>query len=567
LGKVVGIMWSSVGVVRSGGDGGLKVGGKSGSDSLDDNIIFGLSLFSAITPNEPVLSIEEPDNSLSMGDEHLDTISATESDEFVKSGVENLIPIPSESEGIPEHKCDVLSHDNSPPLDISDDQFEDLSESNEEFSSTDDDSFSLDKIDYVEASPPDSELVSSKVMDIVIPAVGGIKASYNNPIHFYDPIIPGTPSNLTPSGESDFFLEVDAFLAVEDEFTSSQFPKLYLDPKGDMLLFEAFLNDDHSSDFKTKSSSTSLNSLLEETNNFDNSLPEFTTFSKVLLDAEYEFDSSDDQLCSDEDVLEKIISKPLFEEEIIPTKINQHPDNAESDLMESLRTHDSSLSISSKIDSLLDEFARELTILKSIPPGTDETDYDFEEDIRFIEKLFDSLMEEIDLFCTPDYPLPPGIMDKDYDSDKDILIRKDLPRNNTFSFAEKESFHFYIPSFSRPPTKPPDGDTGILNIKMMGDIYDQKAFMHKLMITLASHQEKSPDLLSNRCGTVVKERQEKDKIGSKPNKNGKRDEAGKSQKQLQSIEKEKLKKVQVEGPKMQSPTKFISKRKREGLLL
>nr|GFA79115.1 hypothetical protein [Tanacetum cinerariifolium] len=45
------------------------------------------------------------------------------------------------------------------------------------FSSTDDDSFSLDNIDYVEASPPDSELVSSEVMEIVIPEVGGIKAS------------------------------------------------------------------------------------------------------------------------------------------------------------------------------------------------------------------------------------------------------------------------------------------------------------------------------------------------------------------------------------------------------
>nr|GEX84930.1 hypothetical protein [Tanacetum cinerariifolium] len=47
----------------------------------------------AITPDAPVLSTEEPDNSLSMGDEHLDSISATESDEFIKSGVENLIPI------------------------------------------------------------------------------------------------------------------------------------------------------------------------------------------------------------------------------------------------------------------------------------------------------------------------------------------------------------------------------------------------------------------------------------------------------------------------------------------
>nr|GEU88600.1 hypothetical protein [Tanacetum cinerariifolium] len=49
---------------------------------------------SAITPDEPTLSTEEPDNSLSMGNEHLDTIPTTESDEFIKSGVETLIPIP-----------------------------------------------------------------------------------------------------------------------------------------------------------------------------------------------------------------------------------------------------------------------------------------------------------------------------------------------------------------------------------------------------------------------------------------------------------------------------------------
>nr|GFA59305.1 hypothetical protein [Tanacetum cinerariifolium] len=46
--------------------------------------------------------------------------------------------------------------------------------------------------------------------------------------------------------------------------------------------------------------------------------------------------------------------------------------------------------------------------------------------------------------------------------------------------------------------------TRILNIKMMGDIYDQKAFMHKLMITLAPREEKSPDLISHRCETVKK---------------------------------------------------------------
>nr|GFC58874.1 hypothetical protein [Tanacetum cinerariifolium] len=98
------------------------------SDSLDDNIISRLPSFSAITPDEPVLSTEEPDNSLSMGDKHLDSILTTESDEFIKSGVENLILIPSESEGIPEHVCDVPFHDNSPPLDVSKDQIEDFSE-------------------------------------------------------------------------------------------------------------------------------------------------------------------------------------------------------------------------------------------------------------------------------------------------------------------------------------------------------------------------------------------------------------------------------------------------------
>nr|GFC95221.1 hypothetical protein [Tanacetum cinerariifolium] len=89
----------------------------------------------------------------------------------------------------------------------------------------------------------------------------------------------------------------------------------------------------------------------------------FTTFSNILFNANYEFDSSNDQLLYDEDVREKIFSNPLFEEEIIPMKIDQHHDNDESDLVESLRTHDSSLIISSKIDSLLDEFAGELTLL------------------------------------------------------------------------------------------------------------------------------------------------------------------------------------------------------------
>nr|GEX81096.1 hypothetical protein [Tanacetum cinerariifolium] len=46
---------------------------------------------------------------------------------------------------------------------------------------------------------------------------------------------------------SDFLLEeIDAFLSIEDEPTSSEFHQSYLDPEGDILLLETFLNDDPS---------------------------------------------------------------------------------------------------------------------------------------------------------------------------------------------------------------------------------------------------------------------------------------------------------------------------------
>nr|GEZ80690.1 hypothetical protein [Tanacetum cinerariifolium] len=85
-------------------------------DDDDDDMDYTI----AITP---VLPIEEPDNSLSMGDEFLDTIPATESDEVIKSSVENLVPIPSELKGIFDTLCDVHLVNNPTPLEAKD-QFE-----------------------------------------------------------------------------------------------------------------------------------------------------------------------------------------------------------------------------------------------------------------------------------------------------------------------------------------------------------------------------------------------------------------------------------------------------------
>nr|GFC52682.1 hypothetical protein [Tanacetum cinerariifolium] len=79
----------------------------------------------------------------------------------------------------------------------------------------------------------------------------------------------------------------------------------------------------------------------------------------------------------------------------------------------------------------------------------------------------DSHMEEIDLSFNPDDPMPPSIEEDDDDSPY------------------------------RPPAKPPDGNAGTLNIKMLGDVSDQKVPIPNLMLTHILNQEKSPDLLSH----------------------------------------------------------------------
>nr|GFA93767.1 hypothetical protein [Tanacetum cinerariifolium]GFB19785.1 hypothetical protein [Tanacetum cinerariifolium] len=225
------------------------------SNSLKDNNISELPPCSAVTPNEPVIS-------LSMGDEHLDIILATESDEVIKSCVENLVPNPSESEG--ENGCDVPSC--------------------------------------------------------------------------------------------------------------------------------------------------------------------FTTFSNILFDDEYEFDSVDDQSLHNEDFSEKIFSNPLFKEEIISIKKNQHHFNDD-------------------------------------PPGVDKTDCHPENEIRLSQRLlydnssprppeefnsensnadaesFSPIMEEIDLTFTPDDPMPPSIEDDD-DSEGDILFLERLLHDDPIPLPDTLDFSY-----------------------------------------------------------------------------------------------------------------------------
>ncbi|GJS55014.1 hypothetical protein Tco_0628376 [Tanacetum coccineum] len=166
----------------------------------------------------PVLSTEEPINSLKMEDEHLDTILATESDEVIKYSVEDLVQIPT----FKEHSETII-------------------DSNNDYSSSDDDSY--ENIDYVDASPPDAEIVSLEVVEIVIPEVGGI--------------------------------DTDILLTIKDDILREKLLNVNL-----LIANIEALKDNPapSSDVMTKSSSTSLNLFLEETNTFDNSSPESETF-------------------------------------------------------------------------------------------------------------------------------------------------------------------------------------------------------------------------------------------------------------------------------------------------
>nr|GEX71449.1 hypothetical protein [Tanacetum cinerariifolium] len=187
----------------------------------------------------PILSTEEPDNSLSMRDAHLDTIPATELDEVIKSSVENRVPIPSESKGGIDD--DIL-------LTIKDD------------------------------------ILHEKLLNINL-LIANIKALKDNP---------------TPS-----------------------------------------------SDFITKSSSTSLNFLLEETNTFDNSLPKYetcfdlkeissgntTTRSKISLpDYEAFYDNHVKEISSGSTTTHSDFS--LYDSFIFDLSINPFPPADRSDFYE-----------------------------------------------------------------------------------------------------------------------------------------------------------------------------------------------------------------------------------------
>nr|GFB46863.1 DNA-directed DNA polymerase [Tanacetum cinerariifolium] len=96
---------------------------------------------------------------------------------------------------------------------------------------------SLNKVDLIDAT---CEEYSQAVL--------GFTHDVSNEVSslIYEPIVSNSSQNLTPFSESDFLLleEANAFIAIDDEPISSNIDATYYDPKGDILILEALLNND-----------------------------------------------------------------------------------------------------------------------------------------------------------------------------------------------------------------------------------------------------------------------------------------------------------------------------------
>nr|GEZ28921.1 hypothetical protein [Tanacetum cinerariifolium] len=308
-----------------------------------------MSLISPVNAITPVLPTEDPEYSLSMGYEHLSTTPETKTDKVIESSVKNLLPIPREYEVTSEDKseCDVLVCKDSSTFNVY--HYEILSDSNNDDISSNDDAF--EDIEYVEASPLDSEFVSLE------------------------------EENDDYQKDEEFNLE--DILQIQDVILREKLLSINrliadIESLNENPTLDPLLNSSASFPiFKKSDNSYSDNSLpeLEETRSgsttthTNNSLPEYDSFC-------FEIEPDQERLTS-------IIMKYISDD--------------------------------STNDPLLEEVDLFLTSDNSIPPGIGSIDYDSEEDIYFLKELLvddfipfpKNKSSDFDHQDDPSFPRPP----------------------------------------------------------------------------------------------------------------------------------------------------------------
>nr|GFA93610.1 hypothetical protein [Tanacetum cinerariifolium] len=293
-----------------------------------------------ITPNEPV-------DSLIMEDEHLDIILATESDEFIKSSVENLVLIPSESED--ESECDMPDCDDSQTTNFS--------------------TFSNPLFDDFTSSDDES--------------------SHDEDIH-----------------EISFKTYLNPLFDLDEEINSSEF-----NPINNEDLESTLKNDRFDIEPYLPESLPNRDTLMSFPLKIDSFLVEFAGALIFLKSIPPGIDEADCDLEEDIHLVKRLLydnSSPRPPKEIVSNNSN--------------------------VD------------IESFSP------------YPILNEDSASHMEEIDLFLNPDDPMPSSIEEDDDDSERDIPILEKLLNNYSLSLPANESYHFDIPSPYRPPAKPPDGN-------------------------------------------------------------------------------------------------------------
>ncbi|GKE02736.1 hypothetical protein Tco_1390719, partial [Tanacetum coccineum] len=208
------------------------------STILSNEVISQIPLSIAITP---VLPIMKPEDSLIMGDENLSTIPEKESDEFIKSSVEDLVPIPSESEDTSksDSECDLPFCDNS--------VLEDIESEDSYVSKLDKPDLlvtPLSKLNEDECFDPGGDFVLEEIeacltSDSILPGIDDDDFDPEGDTLLLEKLLNDDPSSPLPPKELNFEelkeIKSDVSMDFEDD---------YYDSEGDIIYLESLLIKD-----------------------------------------------------------------------------------------------------------------------------------------------------------------------------------------------------------------------------------------------------------------------------------------------------------------------------------
>nr|GEW83126.1 zinc finger, CCHC-type [Tanacetum cinerariifolium] len=197
--------------------------------------IFETPLSIVITTSHPVLPIEDPEVSLIMGNEELNTIPEKESDEFIKSSVEDLVLIPCESEDTSrsDSECILPSCNDFSPIDIPKEKAVTFSNpffnSNDDFICSDNESLSDEDV------PEDNvKIYSNSLFEFDDEYISSVVNPLFDEAMLMDLLV-------TPLSDAN---DDECFDSGGDVDEIDYFEDGYYDSEGDILYLESLLSDD-----------------------------------------------------------------------------------------------------------------------------------------------------------------------------------------------------------------------------------------------------------------------------------------------------------------------------------